>query len=360
MGVMKCRHCSNDLPNECGFSHVSSRTGKMIRGKIACCMDGCISFGLNPRSKQFRLLVMGTSEEMLIERDHQKAAKMRETVSRTGSLRGDRNPNSRASMLARGLSDVEVKEKLSRKSKQGAQTKRDNGYYEDAANNPFSYAYWNARGLSPAESTDKVRSRIRNTPAFWLSRGYSEDEALLLARKSADTNSLHAKKQKWGFDGEVKYYETCDKISKSWSPLSSRSQKFGSSKQANAFFNELITFCESIGISRDDIQTHSDGVEYFIRHDKSIFFYDFVIHSERIIIEFNGEHVHPNIDMMTQAEIDDWRHAFSKKTAHQVLEDTRNKFTAAINEKFKILEVWSKDTMALDKAKNFIRKIHEH
>lgn len=280
---------------------------------------------------------------------------MRQTFKERGISQGDNNPASRKTLMKSGLSPSEIENWLSEKSKKGGRTKKKNGYYDDKSNNPFSTDFWIKQGLNSEQAAEKVNSRIHNKPEFWIARGYSHDKAIVLAGSSADTNSLKAKMEKWGDDGLTKYLETKQKLSDSWTPRSQSGQKFGSSRQANVFFKKLYKFCRKLGYDRDQIYCDLNGKEYFLTHGENIFFYDFTLKPSNVIIEFNGEHVHPNKDLLSEEEWNKWKHAYSKKSANDVFGRDQLKLNTAASNGFSTLTVWSKDPNILELAQNFIR-----
>lgn len=354
---MKCRHCNNQLPATRGFSKVSSR-GKIIPGKIACCKEGCISFGLKPGSKDFQEYVMGRDRQDVEERWKSRIEKSTLTNQLLGNFSGDKNPASKRRLKDKGLSDTDIQEKLSIKSKKSSKTKRDSGFYEDKSNNPYALEFWIKEGLNKDQAKEKINSRMHNRPEFWIKKGYSPEESRILAAQSAATNSLSEKIKRWGDDGQLKYLEVRKKLSENWSPRSSTGKNFSSSKQANTFFKKLYKFCRRLGYSKDDFVFKLNKGEWFLRDGDNIYFYDFLIKPLRIIVEFNGEHVHPNKNKLSKEEWNSWRHAFSKKTADEVSEYDSNKVLLAKKAGYNVTQVWSKDAAAFEDTVNFIKGIH--
>lgn len=291
---MKCLHCDNELPNKRGWA-----SDKNPKGKKACMMEGCISFGLNFRTSLFRQLVMGLSED-------------------------------------------EVRRAAKSKAKKGVVTQRFKGFYDDPSNNPFSKDYWIKKGLTDIEAKAKIASRIHNTKEFWISRGFNIDQAIELAKTSADTNSLHAKITKYGLDiGIEKYRQTCSLMSKNHNHASSSTSLRRSSNAANKFFVQVYKWCRRNGYTRDDIYWEPNRGEFWLRDESKIYFYDFVIKPLKLIIEYNGEHVHPNTNVLSAEQLQEWKHAYSEESADEVLARELKKESTAKENGYTIIHVWS-------------------
>lgn len=83
-----------------------------------------------------------------------------------------------------------------------------------------------------------------------------------------------------------------------------------------------------------------DSSEYFLRDADVIYWYDLTIPKYKIIVEYNGVHIHPKPDM---SEPEKWSQAYTGKSFAEVLAyDTRKKETA-IKNGFSYLCVWSDD-----------------
>jgi hypothetical protein len=355
---MKCKYCENELPNTRGYAKIE-KDGRLTKGKIACCKEGCISFNLKSGSKRFQEIVMGIEKSLLEEMWRARIEKSTKTNIARGNFSGDRNPVSKTRLKNKGLSEQEISEILSKKAIKSSRTKKDKGFYDDKSNNPYSKEFWGKRGLTEKQAKEKIRERIHNTAEFWIKRGLSAEDAKRAARKSAATNSLENKIEKWGDEAEKKYVEVREKLSKSWKPSNTKGQKFSSSKQANKFFKKIYKFCRRLGYIRNDIVFKLNRGEWFLRDSNSIFFYDFMLKPLKLIIEFNGEHVHPNKNKLSEEEWKKWRHAYTKKCADEIHENDLRKLTVAKILGYNVLEVWSQDPSSIENAFSFIRKHHE-
>lgn len=79
----------------------------------------------------------------------------------------------------------------------------------------------------------------------------------------------------------------------------------------------------------------ANGVEYF-------YSYDFYIPSKKLIIEYNGEHIHPNPNM-TKEELDNWGYCWGKKSADECRALDLKKIKLAKCKCYKVIEVFESD-----------------
>lgn len=138
-----------------------------------------------------------------------------------------------------------------------------------------------------------------------------------------------------------------DWVSKVTVPLSK------ASNESLLVFLPLIDFLLKNGISEDDIYIgYNGGVEYFIRDDNRIFFYDFTIKSRKIIIEFNGIMFHPKNENF------EWCNPFDKSiTTKEAYNRQKYKVNLAKSKGFSLIEIWSDDSQTnnLNKCIEFIK-----
>jgi hypothetical protein len=133
-------------------------------------------------------------------------------------------------------------------------------------------------------------------------------------------------------EGSRKYIERC-KQTPHWP------------KQARYFFLQLYKQCRRLGLNRSDIYfTIGGSSEWFLKYDDGLFWYDFTIPKLNLIVEFNGEHVHPDLSASFE-ERNKWRHAYTNQTFNEVLEYENKKMETAKNNGFDVLIVWSKSNL---------------
>lgn len=351
---MKCIACDNELPTKRGFANDKGRTGK-----LACQLTGCPSHGIKQGSKEYKIVVMGWSELDVDAYWLARGRKSADTMKANGHFDNPaNNPFSKAYWIKRGLTDDEAAEKVKSRAGKSTSTKRDAGFYDDPANNPYSYEFGIKQGLSPDEARARINAKNHNCPEYWVKRGSTEEEAVELAYKRASINSLQARQEKYGeADGIASYNATRLKMASSWSTRSMAGRNFASSEQADHLFSRLYKFIRRLGYSRDDVQCNLNRGELFIRSENGIYFYDFVLRPLKLIIEFNGEHVHPNPDMSV-GDWCAWRHAFNKKSADVVASQDKIKLSAAEDLGYNTMVVWSKDPANYEIAINFIKEKH--
>ena len=294
---MKCLHCDNQLPGHRPWA----TTEKPSSGRLACMQYGCISYNLNPRTKIFAELVLG-----------------------------------------RSAAEIEARAKA--KARKGSATKRKAGYYDDSSNNPYSKAFWQKRGLSEEEAAKKVHGRMVTKPEYWESRSFTAEDAALEANRRAKTNSLEFKKTKYGAEeGTRRYEQYCALKKEQWSERSAQGLTGKRSVVADRMFLKIYRYLRRRGFVRNDFMMEMNRGEMWIRTDENIYFYDFVVRPLKLIIEFNGSHVHPS-PSMTEAQRAMWRHAFSKETAEDVEKRERVKYELAESEGYTIIHVWDFDS----------------
>lgn len=115
------------------------------------------------------------------------------------------------------------------------------------------------------------------------------------------------------------------------------------SKSSIRYFLPLYRALRKVGMRKSDIYWGISGsTEYFIRDDDKLFWYDFTIPLHKIIIEYNGEHVHPN-PSMAASEQANWKHAFSGKGFNECMEHDHRKRLAAERLGYTIIYVWSQN-----------------
>ncbi len=222
------------------------------------------------------------------------------------------------------------------------------------------------------ENPDYYKSKRSIYKEFWISKGYSEEEAMSLLTKRQNTVSLESLVIKYGkAQGEQKYkernskwitslynkpIEEINKFNKSkcvtkekmclkygdivgtqkWlNYIHAHSNMWKGSKIANSYIQEIINI---ISIPDDDL-FYAAKKEFYIydKKIKKLFFYDFTIISKKIIIEFNGQHVHPNPDIHDK---NIWKQAFSKKSYEECIQYDNYKKQLAEKSGFNVLTIW--------------------
>lgn len=100
--------------------------------------------------------------------------------------------------------------------------------------------------------------------------------------------------------------------------------------------------------------------EWFIydKITKRHYFYDFTNIKKRIIVEYHGERFHPNPKVLTNEEMTNWFHLFSKATAAEVIQKDRYKKCLSEQQSFRYFEIYSNDSQEyIDTTINQIKEL---
>lgn len=165
---------------------------------------------------------------------------------------------------------------------------------------------------------------------------------------------IHTKEsmiRRYGEEEGLKRYETY---------VTKHNNLFDASKWSLEIIDSIISHLSEHGFTEDDFYYGSNGSkEYFLRDDDKIFFYDLTIPKLSTIIEFNGEHVHPNKELLSEDEWSSWRQAWTNKTADECWGYDLKKKELAERNRFNILYVWYNEGVesGTKKCINTINKI---
>lgn len=124
------------------------------------------------------------------------------------------------------------------------------------------------------------------------------------------------------------------------------------SKKSMKVYLPLYKWLRKRGLGRYDIKIGTKNIVEFsikdIENDKT-YFYDFTDLKNKIIIEYNWEHVHPNIEKLVEnGKIEEWRHVYNGKSAKEMKNIYDMKYKIARENGFVVLELWD----SLSVAKN--------
>lgn len=199
-----------------------------------------------------------------------------------------------------------------------------------------------------------LKDRLTNNCCieYWLNKGFSIDDAEQKLSDRQKTFSLETCIAKYGDKlGLIKWQERQDK----WqNTLNSKSDEeklailikkisrptFWSIEAVN-FFEELVKDIESI--HNLNFKYYYKNNEYFINSNGKFYLYDFTIKDLKLIIEYNGSHVHPNKDKMTNEQWNKWINPLSKENADTCYNKDKHKIDSAKNKGFDVLIVWDND-----------------
>lgn len=151
----------------------------------------------------------------------------------------------------------------------------------------------------------------------------------------------------------IKRYGAEEGITKWKLYKSHRYKHYGSSKESNMFFLDIISKIKPfINIS----EIYMDGEttkEYWLNYNNgnNKFFYDFTIRYLNLIIEYHGTHIHPN-PRWNKENWNKWRHVWNKKNADEIRIYDLQKKSLAESQGFKVLEIWNDENVIINQQKS--------
>lgn len=117
---------------------------------------------------------------------------------------------------------------------------------------------------------------------------------------------------------------------------------YSTSKSGLVFFKKIDELVEDLGIVTRPLygDSENNNHEYRIKDKFGKWFsYDYTIKEAKIIIEYHGEHCHPN-KTMTLESWNKWKHVFTKELADIVYDKDMYKQKIAEEKGFKYIVVW--------------------
>lgn len=205
------------------------------------------------------------------------------------------------------------------------------------------------------ENPELRKRRLWNQIEYWTNKGYSEEQGYQLMREKFEERNLQTMKtlvQKFIIDG-FDEKEALDKAQKSYKERAKKTMQtriknnsFGwqkASKQSLDFFKPLME-----KLDKDNIEYYVgvDGnSEWFLASGTDYFYsYDFCIPSKKLIIEYNGEHIHPN-PKMDEKRWSEWRHCWTNKTAKECRAEDLKKIGVAKKLGYNVIEIFESDNV---------------
>lgn len=209
---------------------------------------------------------------------------------------------------------------------------------------------------------------------FWLKKGYSAEAAREKVKKIQATNTLEKYINKYGQEeGEKKFQERKSNWSTRMSdPIIGKKRSLGLNRYVERYGDELgpkkyldmrkkRNDAVSIGRgSKESINVLSpiidicrrNSLSYYLgeegnkewhiydKENNKIFFYDMTIPTLSMIIEYHGEAFHPNPNWESD-KLSSWQQLFTNKSALEVLHETKTKNKVAVDNGWKLYEVYS-------------------
>jgi very-short-patch-repair endonuclease len=247
-----------------------------------------------------------------------------------------------------------------------------------ANKNSASIEFWKNKGYSLEESTLRAKesaetktANMRNSTKpiytkdynpykvdWWCAKGMSIEEANEKVEEIyiRSSSSLEGFIERYGIEKGTEYYNAA-KIKRKTTMLS----RYGvptmlsgkTSKESIQFFLPLYKKLRRLGIEKTDIFWGINGTKEFASHNKGYnYFYDFVIYSLKICIEYNGSLWHPK---------DETSESSFYNTKEKLRYD-KEKIQHLIERGFDVIIVWDTDdhtecrNLILEKVKNAIKR----
>jgi len=217
---------------------------------------------------------------------------------------------------------------------------------------------------SKYEYENRIKSVLVNLDSY-INR-YGEKDGLIKYEKSCKLNSLSTKKYFNSLSSDerkMKHGITIENLNRKYNDLEKAVSVYNkwlssvivpiarASKESVLVFSKLYNLLDKLGIDYNDIYIgEGNRNEYFIRDGNNIYFYDFVIKSKKIIIEYNGVAFHPKYE-----NIETFKPIMTELTALELYNKQKYKIDLAKQNGFKVLEIWSDDKNNIDKCIDFIK-----
>lgn len=211
---------------------------------------------------------------------------------------------------------------------------------------------------------NNVKEFLCNTSLkYYLNKGLSLDEAKNALSIRQGTNSLEKYIVKYGeIEGikkfknrQIKWQKTLNNKTEEEKINLKIKQRINFSRISLSSLKLFDSIVSELNLNLDDV--YYNKPEYFIYDDntKRIYFYDFVIPSKKIAIEYNGIKFHPNPNASDEEKLN-WTNLFTKMNYEDNLKFDNYKNSLIIHKGYKLLIVWENDTDNLKKCINFINK----
>jgi len=283
--------------------------------------------------------------------------------------------------LNKGLTENESKNKISEiQSKRGKLVKGKNtkitkeylknkGYSEEEIKEtcltPSQIKFWLNKGLTEDESKNKISELQKNASKkvdhtkffkpnqvnYWLNKGCSEDEAKEKVSERQKTFSLEKCIKKYGEEeGKKIFTERQNNWQKSLNE--NGDLKKGFSKISQNLFNILLTYYDEKDKNKIMFAIHN-GEFSLKKEDGGIWLYDFTDHTNKKIIEYNGDNYHAN---PKKYKGDDKPNPFRQNIlAEEIWEKDYKKQQIAKNNGYDVLVIWDSE-YRWGKKENVIKK----
>lgn len=249
------------------------------------------------------------------------------------------------------------------------------------------------RAKKSAKKTKNSDSHGPRTLGYWINQGFTENEAIKKRAEFQTTNTLEKYIKHHGAEKGKNMFE---ERNKSWSkkmkdPIICKSRSLGlwryqerygdrkgkevylemrrkrnkdktrvghnkASKQSISAFSEILFLLKLFDI---EFYAGIDGKKEWFIEDKDnnkFFFYDLVIPSLNIIIEFHGTAFHPN-PSWDHNTWSNWKQLYTGKSAEEVFAYDHKKKTLAENNGWTVFEMYSDTPSSITSVSNTVQSI---
>lgn len=298
------------------------------------------------------------------------------------SLRGWDNPREKISELCENKPLPHTKEFWIKKgySEDEAIQLGFEHYHKSTVKNrllPTQLAYYTSKGMSEedakealtkeqAKRTQKLIDKETIDPSlrnrrlwtqidYWLNKGYTHEQGIQLMKERFESRNLQTMKKLVNsyIERGLSESEAIEKAHKDYKKRASKTMQtriknnsFGFQKASQMSLNFFKPLMEKLDQQGIEYYVGVEGnAEFFLASGTEYFYsYDFCIPSQKLIIEFHGEHVHPN-PKLPKEQWDKWFHCWNKKSADECREEDLKKIHLAESKGFKVIEVFESDAL---------------
>jgi hypothetical protein len=201
------------------------------------------------------------------------------------------------------------------------------------------------------------KQRLWNNIEYWLNKGFTEIQGMQLIEEKFKSRNLQTmvKLTKKFQDKGLNYDDALESAQKDYKKRAKKTMdtriennSFGfqkASKQSLKVFQPLMDKLDDesieyfVGVEGNTEYFLASGTEYF-------YSYDFCVPSKKLIIEYHGEHTHPNPNMDPESW-KNWKHCWTKKSANECRAKDLKKIRLAENKGYKVIEIFESDNYDL-------------
>jgi len=218
---------------------------------------------------------------------------------------------------------------------------------------------WRSKGFksvwSEYRNGNRDKSILNTTIEHYLLKGMDQEEAEIALSDRQSTFSLKKligkygveegrkkwdeRQAKWKFTMDSKSQEEKERI------LKSKIIKFPRySLESKKIFETLISLFKDTKI---EFFYADKEMLLYNRQEKKPYFYDLSIPKIKVIVEYNGSTFHPNMDILTEKEIENWKEPYSKMNAQSKTDLDTKKLEFARKLGYDVYVIWDTDNIKI-------------